>query len=71
MSEVTPISNTLVMSEKMKAGAQTRMAAMQTAQAILQSYVMGCRDALGLEGEWNLDTATWTFSKMEPKEAVK
>lgn len=39
---------------------QKAMADMQ-----FQAYVQGVFDALGLEGDWNLDVNTWTISPIE------
>ena len=62
----------IVMTEKMKAGTQARLAALQMAQATLTSYVNGCSDTLGLEGNWNFDATTFTFTKKDTtKEAEK
>jgi len=61
----------VVMTEKMKAGTQARLAALQMSQEALRSYVNGCSDAIGLEGNWNFDASTFTFTKRDPKEAEK
>mgnify|MGYP001598736762 CR=1 FL=1 len=41
---------------------QTRVAQLQ-----FQSFLDGCKEGLGLEGNWNLDTNTWTFILVEKK----
>ena len=33
-----------------------------------QSYIEGCKDGLGLNGDWNLDLGTWTFNPVPKKE---
>lgn len=34
------------------------------AQERLQMYIQGCKDTLGLGGDWNLSTQTWMFEPM-------
>lgn len=31
----------------------------------LQKFLEGCKIGLGLNGNWNLDTKTWTFTKLK------
>jgi len=56
------------MSESMKAKAQSLMAESAMASTRLQMYIGGCKDGLGLEGDWNIDTQTWEFSPVPKKE---
>ena len=41
------------------------ISAQNNLQAQLQAYLGGLQDGLGLEGNWNLDVATWQFTKKE------
>ena len=55
--------------------AKKRVAQLQNEIALanmkLQAYAQGCIDALGLEGDWNLDTSQWVFTKIVKPEPVK
>ena len=44
-------------------GIQGKLMAVQMTQRELSSYVEGCLQGLGLKGEWNLNTVTWSFEK--------
>jgi len=49
---------------------------MKIAEQQLHAFLDGCKEGMGLDGDWNLDIATWTFTKLEnestkPKEGVQ
>ena len=44
------------------------MANKAMADMSLYKFLEGCKAGLGLNGDWNLDTRTWTFIKMPKKE---
>ena len=50
------------------AQAQGLMMTKNLADMALQKFLEGCKSGLGLNGNWNLDTKTWTFIKMPKKE---
>ena len=57
-----------VMPESMKAKALNLFNQKQIAELRLQTFLEGCMEGLGLQGNWNLDLATWTFKEMQPAE---
>jgi len=64
-------------SVKMPNSAKTKAQAWAMAKTLadtrLQSFLEGCMEGLGLEGDWDLDTNTWTFTQIpnKPKEKVE
>ena len=48
--------------------AQGLMMGKNLADVSLQKFLEGCKSGLGINGDWNLDTRTWTFIKMPKKE---
>lgn len=53
------------MSERMKATALLKLLSAQAAQREFVAFVEGCKEGLGLDGDYNLDTAQWQFSPIE------
>ena len=53
--------------DKAKEKAQLFLTQAIEADKMFKTYIQACSDCLGLEGDWNLDTNTWTFSKMKEK----
>ena len=45
--------------------------AIQVAQRELNVFVQGYMQGLGLRGDYNLDTATWTLKRVPKKEKPK
>lgn len=48
--------------EKARESLKVLIAQKQLADAQLQAYVRGCYEAMELDGDWDLDTAHWTFN---------
>lgn len=59
-----PIKLSRVIQEK----AQSLMNQAQAAQVIFQTYIQGVMDAQGLDGNYNLDTNTWTLVPFDEPE---
>ena len=57
----------VVMPDEARAKAQILATTKTMADIQLQSFLEGCMAGLGLEGDWNLDTNTWTFTQMPEK----
>ena len=55
------------LNDKMKTVAQGKLLTAQAAQQDFQSYVRGCMDGLGLNGDYNLNIQEWTFELVEKK----
>ncbi|KKN52947.1 hypothetical protein LCGC14_0607480 [marine sediment metagenome] len=49
---------------------QQLLSAKLATEAQFSTYTQGCFDALGLEGDWDLDTDTWTFNRKVHAEEV-
>jgi len=43
---------------------QALMSDARQAQERLNMYVQGCKEGMGLEGDYNLNTSTWEFEPM-------
>lgn len=54
-------------SEKTKATLINLMQKRASVELETQAYLQGCMDCLGLEGDWNLDTKKWVFTKVKEK----
>ena len=61
-------ANAVEMPSDMRAKAQGLLSSVQSQQLSFQSYIQGCMDGMGLNGDWNLDTATWAFKKINKKD---
>ena len=59
------MSETVKVSAKVQEQAKSLLLAAQTANDRFRTYLEGCKDGLGLEGDWNLNTQTWEFTKVE------
>uniref|UniRef100_A0A6M3XKM5 Uncharacterized protein n=1 Tax=viral metagenome TaxID=1070528 RepID=A0A6M3XKM5_9ZZZZ len=63
------MSKPYVLNEKQRNQAQSKWMAAQLAQKEFQTFMAGMMAGLGLDGDWNLNTDTWTFEPIEkPKE---
>jgi len=51
------------LSAEVIAGIKERMLKAQIAQTELQHYLNGCLQGMGLKGDWDINTDTWTVSK--------
>ncbi len=70
--KVTKELKSVKMPDEAKIKAQTLATAKSIADIRLQSFLEGCMSGLGLKGDWNLDTNTWTFTQMpKPQEGEK
>ena len=50
-----------------KETAQNLLSAARQSQSQFRVYIEGCKDTLGLEGDWNLNTQTWEFEPVKPE----
>ena len=58
------------LSPQMRNTAQLKKLVAEAAQRDFQSYLQGCIDALGLTGNYNLDTNQWTFVLLPDEKSV-
>jgi len=61
------------MTEDMKSTVQNILTQQNMLTLKLQSYLEGCREGLGLDGDWQVDVRTFTFAPVPKpkKEAPK
>ena len=52
------------LSDKARERAQQLLLQAAEADRMFKIYIQACSDSLDLEGDWNLDTNTWSFDKM-------
>lgn len=55
------------MSDNMRVKAEALATAKSLADLQLRAFLEGCMAGLDLQGDWNLDTSTWTFIQMPKK----
>ena len=71
MKEIKDTPKTIKFPVKALPKAQQLLNQKAVAEMQFQTYVQGVFDALGLDGDWNLDIATWIISPKVEAEAVK
>ena len=65
MSEI----NEIKVPDKVLPKLQQLLSQKNLAEMQFNIYVQGCFDALGLDGNWDLNTNTWTFVRLTKPES--